>query len=127
MPSGIIDKTYAITISYPIYARLYIRRHAFCHTVLIMEIRIDITSEGSETVVRIAGRLSGVAVAQLRKACDPIEGAFVLDLSNLLFADDAGIDAIGILGEKGAEVRGVSPFVQLLLGDALGEETDGED
>jgi len=82
-----------------------------------MEIRIDITSEGSETIVFIAGRLAGIAVAQLRKACDPIDGAFVLDLSNLLFADDAGIDTIRRLGEKGAEIRRASPFVQLLIDD----------
>jgi len=80
-----------------------------------MEIRIDITSEGLETVVHIAGRLAGVAVAQLRKACDQIEGAFVLDLSNLLFADDAGIDVIHTIGENGAKVRRASPFIQLLL------------
>jgi len=92
-----------------------------------MEIRIDITSEGSETVVCIVGRLSGVAVAQLKKACDPIEGPFVLDLSNLLFADAAGIRAIRALGEKGAEVRKASPFIQLLLDNAPGEETDGEE
>jgi len=90
-------------------------------------IRIDITSEGPETVVRTAGRLSGVAVAQLRKACDPIEGAFVLDLSNLLFADDAGIDVIHTIVEEGAEIRGASPFVKLLLDDTPGKETDGEE
>ncbi len=92
-----------------------------------MEIRIDITSEGPETVVYIVGRLSGTAVAQLRKACDPIEGAFVLDLSNLLFADDAGIDAIHTIVEEGAEIRGASPFVQLLLDGATGKETDSEE
>jgi len=85
-----------------------------------MEIRIDITFEGSQTIVRIAGRLSGVAVAQLRKACDPIERHFVLELSNLLFADDAGIELIRTMGLKGAEVRGASPFVQLLLDDTPG-------
>ena len=99
---------------------MYIRRHAFCHTVGIMEIRIDITSEGSKTIVCIAGRLSGVSVAQLRKACDPIKSAFVLDLSNLLFADDTGIDVIRAIVEKGAQVRGASPFVQLLLDDTPG-------
>ena len=83
-----------------------------------MDIRIDLISGKSETVVRIAGRLSGVGVAQLRKACDPIEGAFVLDLSDLLFADEKGIDAIRTLGETGAEVHGPSPFIQLLLDDA---------
>ncbi len=92
-----------------------------------MEIRIDITSEGPETVVYIVGRLSRDAVAQLREVCDPIEGAFVIDLSNLLFADAAGIDVIRTLGEKGAEVRGASPFVQLLLDDAPGKETGGEE
>jgi anti-anti-sigma regulatory factor len=82
-----------------------------------MGIRIDITSEGSKTVVCIAGRLSGVSVAELRKACDPIEGVFVVDLSNLLFADDAGIHAIRAIVDKGAQVRGASPFVHLLLDD----------
>ena len=84
-----------------------------------MEIRIDITSEGPETVIHIAGRLSVTSVAQLKKACDPIEGAFVIDLSNLLFADDAGIDTIRTIDKKGAKVRGASPFIQLLLDDAL--------
>jgi len=84
-----------------------------------MEIRIDITSEGPKTVVHITGRLTGIAVAQLRTTCDPIEGAFVLDLSNLLFADDAGIDTIRTIGKKGAKVCGASPFVQLLIDDAL--------
>ena len=88
-----------------------------------MEIRIDITSEGPETVVYITGRLSGAAVAELRKACDPIEGVFLLDLSNLLLADDVGIDVIRKLCEKGVEVRGASPFIQLLLDN--GRRGDG--
>ena len=88
-----------------------------------MGIRIDITSEGPETVVFVIGRLSGAAVAELRKAGDPIEGVFLLDLSNLLFADDAGIDVIRKLCEKGAEVRGASPFIQILLDN--GRRGDG--
>ncbi len=83
----------------------------------IMEIRIDITVEGPKTIVFLAGRLSGVSAAHLRKACDPIKSAFVLDLSNLLFADDGGIDIIRAIVDKGAQVRGASPFVQLLLDD----------
>ena len=105
---------------------MYISRHIYCHTVCIMEIRIDITSEGPETIVRVAGRLSGVMVAQFRKACDSIEGAFVVDLSNLLFADDAGIDTISAIVDKGAEVRWASPFIQLLLTNANGQEMDDE-
>ena len=90
-----------------------------------MEVRIDITSEGPETVIRIAGRLTGSSVEQLRKVCDPIENPFALDLSSLMFADDAGIEAVRATGEKGAKIRGASPFIQLLLDDTSGRETDG--
>ena len=92
-----------------------------------MDIRIDFNSNGSETVVRIAGRLAGTAVAQLKKACDPIEDPFVIDLSNLLFADDEGINAIQALAEKGAKVHGASPFVQLLLDSSPGWKTGDEE
>ena len=80
-----------------------------------MDIRIDTISNGSETVIRITGRLSNTAVAQLKKACDSIEDPFVMDLSHLLFADDEGIDAIRAIADKGAQIHGASPFVQLLL------------
>jgi hypothetical protein len=92
-----------------------------------MDIRIDFNSNGSETVVRIAGRLAGTAVAQLKKACDPIADPIKIDLSNLLFADDEGINAIQALAEKGAKVHGASPFVQLLLDSAPGWKTGDEE
>ncbi len=80
-----------------------------------MDIRIDFISEGSKTVVRVAGRLSSTAVAQLKKVCDPIEDPFVIDLSNLLFADDDGINAIRTIADQRAQIQGASPFVQLLI------------
>ena len=92
-----------------------------------MHIRFDLISDGSETVVRIAGRLSGIAVAQLQKACDPIEDSFVIDLSNLLFADDNGINAIRAIADKGAQFHGASPFIQLLLDNAPGWKPGGEE
>ena len=82
-----------------------------------MELRIDVTSEGQEVVVHVAGRLAGDAVPQLRVSSDSIEGAFVLDLSELLLADDAGVAVIREIAERGAQVHGASPFVQLLLDD----------
>lgn len=82
-----------------------------------MAIRIDINSEGPEVVVYLAGRLSGDASTQLRDICDPIKGVFVLDLSKLLFADDAGIDVIRAISARGAKIRGAIPFIQLLLDD----------
>jgi anti-anti-sigma regulatory factor len=92
-----------------------------------MDIRIDFNFNGSETVVRIAGRLAGAAVTQLKKACDPIEGSFVIDLSNLLFIDDEGIKAIRTLVGRGAQARKASPFIQLLLHNTQGcKMGDGE-
>ena len=90
-----------------------------------MEFRIDVVSDGPETVVHIAGRLSGLAIGQLREACEQIEGAVVLDLSNILFADDEAIDFIRQLKENGAEVRKASPFIRLLFDDAPYKKTDG--
>ena len=83
-----------------------------------MDIRIDSISDGPKTIICISGRLVGTAVTELKKACDPIEDSFVIDLSNLLFADDKGIDAIRAIADKGVQVHGASPFVQLLLDDA---------
>lgn len=92
-----------------------------------MEIRIDITSEGPEEVVRVAGRLTGSAVEQLRKVCAPIGGALVLDLSSLMFADDAGIEAVRAICETGAKIRGASPFIQLLFDDTGGKGCDAKE
>ena len=80
-----------------------------------MGIRIDIESEGHDVVFHVAGRLAGPAITQLEDVCEPVEGQYVLDLSDLIFADDAGAAAIRLLCEGGAEIRGASPFVKLLI------------
>jgi anti-anti-sigma regulatory factor len=80
-----------------------------------MRIRIDIEFKESGTIVRIAGRLTEPSTEQLRKACEPIEGDFVLDLSNLMFADTEGINAIRAVCDTGAGIKGASPFIRLLL------------
>ncbi len=85
-----------------------------------MEIRIDIESEGPDVVLHVAGRLTGPAIAQLSEACEPMKGRFVLDLSNLKFADDEGVDAIRRLREKGADIHGASSFIKLLINGGTG-------
>ena len=83
-----------------------------------MQLRIDITLEGPRTLVKVAGHLSGGASDRLTEACERIEGAFTLDLTELLSADDPGSRTLLQLQERGAELRGASPFVQLLLNSA---------
>jgi len=85
-----------------------------------MEIRIDIESEGPEVVLHVAGRLTGPAITQLSDICEPIEGCYVLDLSRLMFADDAGAEVIRKLCENGAEMRGASTFIKLLINGETG-------
>jgi len=82
-----------------------------------MDIRIDIESEGPEVVLHVAGRLTGQTTEQLADVCEPIEGHYVLDLSKLMFADDAGAEAIRTLREGGADIRGASTFIRLLISD----------
>jgi len=80
-----------------------------------MEIRIDIESEGPDVVFHVAGRLTGPAITQLTDVCEPMEGHYVLDLSKLKFADDAGAEAIRSLRERGEDIRGASAFIKLLI------------
>ena len=85
-----------------------------------MEIRIDIESEGPDVVLHVAGRLTGPAITQLSDACEPMKGRFVLELSKLKFADDAGTEVIRTLRERGAEIRGASTFIKLLINGKSG-------
>jgi anti-anti-sigma regulatory factor len=80
-----------------------------------MNIRIDKETEGNDVVLHVAGRLAGDAITQLADAYESMEDHCVLDFSNLIFADDAGAELIHALCEKGAEMRGASPFVKLLI------------
>jgi hypothetical protein len=80
-----------------------------------MEIRIDIESEGPDVVLHVAGRLTGPAITQLEDVCEPIDSNYVLELSKLMFADDAGAEAIRKLREGGADIRGASSFINLLI------------
>ena len=99
----------------------------FIVLVYNMAIRIDVKTEGDEVVVYLAGRLSEDAIKELIDTCDHIKGGFVLDLSNLLFADDAGIDVIRAMSDQEIKIRGASQFIQLLINKAFSKEADGEE
>jgi hypothetical protein len=49
-----------------------------------------------------------------------MKGRFVLDLSKLRFADDDGVEAIRALRERGAEIRGASYFIKMLINGETG-------
>ena len=62
------------------------------------------------------GRTAGL----FSDACETIESRFVLELSKLKFADDAGAEAIRTLRERGAEIRGASFFIKMLINGDTG-------
>jgi len=85
-----------------------------------MDLRIDIKTEGPDVVLHVAGRLAGPAITQLSDVCESMEGHYVLDLSKLMFADDEGAEAIRTLRERGADIRGASSFIKLLINGETG-------
>jgi hypothetical protein len=73
--------------------------------------------EDSKTIVSVSGRLVGSATHEFLRACPSTKSEFVLDLTGLRSADSEGIEAIRELVRAGRKLRGVSPFIRLLLDD----------
>ena len=80
-----------------------------------MNVRIITTNDREQTVLKVAGRLKSAYVSELDKEIRSIDGPFVLDLSELLSADEAGIERLRDLESGRAELHGTSNYVQLLL------------
>ena len=67
------------------------------------------------TTLRLAGRLVGDAVEVLIDACVDITAGVTIDLSEVPYADDAGVRALGELRARGAVLNGPKPYLALLL------------
>jgi len=80
-----------------------------------MTLRITPAGSGPSATLKVDGRLTSEEVAELRHACDRVEGRLTLDLSGLQSADRQGVSALQELRTKGAELIGASPYLQLLL------------
>jgi hypothetical protein len=89
-----------------------------------MTIRIDYIPYGAKPIVRVAGRLTSTEAAQLKIACRPIASSFVMDLSDLVYADEEGINAIREIVHQGVQIQGASPFVKLLIDMRPSSKTD---
>jgi len=82
-----------------------------------MTFRIIAEREKTADVVRVYGRLVGkVALEEFLHACQPAEAALVIDLTDLRLADEEALSALRSLRQKGVRLRGVSPYISLLLG-----------
>lgn len=79
-------------------------------------VNLHISAEEADGIltVHVAGRLGFVGLGELRKTCRTAR-RIRLDLSELLSADDTGMDLLAALREDGAELVGVPPYIDLLL------------
>ena len=82
-----------------------------------MDLRLRVSHEDDATVVLVDGRLAVAGVPELDQAVAGATGAVILDLTNLLSADEAGVVALRLLAERGVRLRAASPYVTLLLAE----------
>jgi hypothetical protein len=81
---------------------------------------IGVTQEGDRRLVRLAGQLGDAQVPELFHACGTCEPgargyALQLDLTELVSADAAGIEALQRVRDSGATLLGASGYIQLKL------------
>jgi anti-anti-sigma regulatory factor len=79
-----------------------------------VECWIGVGLDESPRVVRLAGRLSVAQVPELLEACVNVPG-LTLDLTELISADAAGLDALLRLRRQGARIAGAPGYIQLKL------------
>ncbi len=72
------------------------------------------------TKLKLDGQLSGEETRELLHACEDLALPFVIDLSDLQFADDEGVKALLDLKAQGARLVGARPYVSMLLEEEAG-------
>jgi hypothetical protein len=95
------------------------RRGLGLATEQIVDCWIGVVQEANRRLVRLAGRLSIAQVPELLGACAealPID----LDLTDLVSADAAGIEALQRLRSQGATLLGAPGYIQLKLDSHTG-------
>jgi len=85
---------------------------------LHVQFRAEIEEVGKTRTIRIAGRLGRVEADELTRLCAGPAPTLRLDLTDLLSADDAGLETLATLAEYGAELVGASPYIKLRLARA---------
>jgi hypothetical protein len=78
-------------------------------------LRITTSQSRGATVVKAAGKLAGDEVKELERACAGDAAPSALDVSHLDSADEAGLRLLRALAARGVSLRGLSPFIALLL------------
>ena len=81
-----------------------------------MQCRIHVTQDSGGCTVRLDGLLTGSQAAELFNVCADASRPLRIDLSDLLFVDATGFDAIQRLVARGAELVGVAQYLRYKMG-----------
>jgi ABC-type transporter Mla MlaB component len=82
-----------------------------------MTLHISLVGPDSTMGLKLDGRLTTEEVPELWRACAELTGQLTLDLTDLQFADRTGASVLRELKAHGAMFTGVSPYIELLIGD----------
>ncbi|HEY7254704.1 MAG TPA: hypothetical protein VIG37_29740 [Methylomirabilota bacterium] len=85
-----------------------------------VQLRVSVTRSVGSTIVKVDGRLTVASLHDLEHLVGSVDAPAVIDLSNLVSADDAGVATLRSLAGRGARLVGVTPYVALLLADESG-------
>ena len=80
-----------------------------------MSIRVTTISEASGTLVKVDGWFKVEDIEDFARLFEHLDGETALDLRELRSADRAAVDVLRDLIASGVELRGASPYVDLLL------------
>lgn len=86
-----------------------------------MDCRIDVVRGAGGVVVRLAGRFRHAQVPDFMETCAVADSPLRIDLSDLLSADAAGLDALLRVRERGATFEGVPTYLQLTIDSLAGK------
>jgi hypothetical protein len=80
----------------------------------IVECWIGVTTEGERRIVRVAGRLSVAHIPEMQAACAESR-VLEVDLTDLVSADMAGIEALRRIRSRGATLVGTPGYIRLKI------------
>jgi hypothetical protein len=80
-----------------------------------MSIRITKTVDSRTTLLHVAGVLTLEEAGVLSNEFQEVDGPVALELSELKSADGDGVAILLEMASLGAELRGASPYIELLL------------
>jgi CheY-like chemotaxis protein len=79
-----------------------------------VECWIGVTTEGERRIVRVAGRLSMAHIPEMQTACAD-SAIFEVDLTDLVSADMAGIEALRRIRARGAILVGTPGYIRMKI------------